>query len=472
MAADNSLRRSAMRGGVYLIGRQALGVCLKLIGVMLITRVLGPTEYGFYVTAFNVYQYALLLGQAGVGVYLLRYPGQVPDIAIRTSYSLLMFTAAILFIAMEGTRGLVAGWSGVTGYYSVMTVVAVALPFQLLSIPATIGLERDLNYRNVAVIEIGGDVAYYAIAAPLALMGYGAFALGVALLVQKVMFCALALYMSRTMPRFGLDRATVREMVRYAATFSFANWVWQLRMLVNPLIAGPVVGAQGVGLIGMTVGILEMLSIAKTIAWRLSVSILGRIQDNLDKLRQAVTEGMALQTLVVGALLLGFSWTGSYIVPVVFGERWAPVMTYFPYIALSYVTIATFNVHSAVMSVIDRNRDLAIYHLIHVAVFAGTTWFAVRQVGPIGYGYAELAAIPTYLVMHIVLARAVGSPNYSVAVLWWVACAIGLFWRELGLWAIAVPLVALAMPISVTTIKSYIALVRKPKAAPEPEFAA
>ena len=42
LAPQPGLRRTAMRGGIYLIGRQVVSVLLKFIGVMLITRVLGP----------------------------------------------------------------------------------------------------------------------------------------------------------------------------------------------------------------------------------------------------------------------------------------------------------------------------------------------------------------------------------------------------------------------------------------------
>lgn len=452
-----------MRGGAYLIGRQGLAVVLKLIGVMLITRVLGPTQYGGFVAATNIFQYALLLGQAGVGVYLLRHPGDVPERSFRTSYTLLLGMSVVLTAGLEVSRGALTAWTGVSGYSTVMTVMALAMPFQLLAIPATMTLERGLNYRAVAMVEIGGDVVYYGLAAPLVLSGAGAVSLGVAYFVQKILFCFLAHYLSRSVPRFGFDRETARDVVRYAATFSLANWIWQLRMLVNPLVVGPMLGARAVGLIGMTIGLLEMLSIAKTVAWRLSVSVLGRVQHDVEKLRRAVTEGMELQTLAVGAMLLGFGWFGGVVVPVVFGARWAPVMDFYPYIAVGYLTVATFNVHSAVMSVIDRNRDLAITFVVHIILFTGTIWFAVRHVGATGYGFGEIAALPSYFVMHLLLARAIGSPRYRVAALWWGATVIGLFWRPLGLWAVAAPFVALALPVSVRKLRGYVAMVRKPR---------
>lgn len=465
---DAGLRTSAVRGGIYLVSRQAIAAGLKLIGVLLITRVLGPTRYGAFVAAYNIYQYALLLGQAGVGIYLLRYHGDLPEAARRTAYTLLLGTGLLLALALEALRGPLSGWVGITGFSDVLTVMAFALPFQLLLIPATTLLERKLDYRAVATVEIGSDVAYYALAAVLVLSGEGPVALGISLLVQQALFFVLAHHLSRTWPRFGFDKGTVREIAAYAATYSFANWIWQLRMLVNPLVAAPALGARDVGLIGMTVGILEMLSVIKTVVWRLSVSVLGRLQHDAEKLRRAVTEGMEMQTLGVGAILLGFGWFGWLIIPIVFGTRWLPVMDYYPYVALAYLTVAAFNVHSAVMAVVDRNRDLGLCFIVHVALFGGTAWYAVRHFGPVGYGYGELAGIPAFLLVHLVLARAVGSPKYGVAALWWCGAAVGLFWQQLGLWAVAVPFVALLMPASLGRIAGYAAMIRRPRASPPP----
>ena len=46
-----------------------------VVGVMITTRILGPAQYGTYVTAYSIHQYAVLLGQAGIGAYLIRRVG-------------------------------------------------------------------------------------------------------------------------------------------------------------------------------------------------------------------------------------------------------------------------------------------------------------------------------------------------------------------------------------------------------------
>ncbi len=358
------LRQAALRGGAYLAGRQVVSILLKSVGVILITRVLGPAKYGAYVSAFNIYQYAATISFAGVGVYLLRHEGEVPELSFGTAYSILMMTGLPLLAAIEIGAGMLGHWTGVTGFEPVMRVIVLGLPLQLLSMPASTRLERMLDYRSVAFIEIIGQVAFYMTAVPLVILDFGPVSLAAAWVLQQAITCVAAHAASKTLPRFAFDRATARCIFHYAAEFSVANWIWQARMLVNPLIVGPALGAQAVGLVGMTIGLLEMLSIIKTIAWRLSVAILTKFKSDCAKLRTAVTEGMELQVLAVGTILLAFGWSGQFIVPRLFGARWLGVMDLYPYVALSYLTQAAFNIHSATLSVVNRNRGLAVYHLI------------------------------------------------------------------------------------------------------------
>jgi O-antigen/teichoic acid export membrane protein len=456
-------RQAALKGGAYLFGRQIISVGLKFIGVILITRVLGPAGYGAYLSAYSVYTYVTMLGQVGVGVYLLRHHGDVPETAYGTAYTVLLGTALPIAGAVELGTGVLSSWINVSGFDPVMRVIICALPFQLISVPAIARIERRLDYRKVAMLEILGQVFYYIFAVPLVELGFGPVSLGVAWLVQQVVSCVAAHAASNTFPRFRFNLNAAKDMARYTVGLSFASWIWQLRTLVNPMIVGPALGAQAVGIVGMTIGLLEMLSVIKTIIWRLSIAVLGQVQTDLQKLRKAVTEGMELQTLAVGSILLGFAWIGHIIVPLLFGQRWLGVMDVYPYIALSYLTIATFNMHSALLSLVNRNVDMVIFGACHMVLFAGTAALAVPAFGMVGYGYGEIATLPAYFLMHLFVSRAVGAPDYRLTGLWWSAAAVGLFWRQIGYWAIAVPFIALALPASVTRLRYFLRQMRTPQ---------
>lgn len=450
-----SLRRATIEGGVALLTRQLISIGLKFIGVLLIARVLGPSAYGAYVAAFAIYGYATLIGQFGISVYLIRHAEPLPERLYANAYGLLAAICLLLVLAIAAALPILTAWVNIPGFAPIMLLLALALPAQLLAIPAMARLERALDFKTAAGIEVAAQLGFYAVAIPAIALGVGPIALAFAWLTQQILLCLAAHLVTRTRPTFALDRQTLRDIFGYAAAFSFANWIWQLRLLVNPLLVAPTFGAQAVGILGLTIGLLEMLSVIKSIAWRLSIAVLGRVQQDHARLRRAITEGMELQALAIAAILLGFGWVGDWLVPTVFGPHWDGVMAIYPFLALAYFTNALFNLHASTLTLLRRNTDLAWFHTLHIVLFAGAASLLIPLLGLPGYGWAELIALASYPLLHALLTRAIGSPNYACAALWWLGVTAGLFWRDLGWWAIAAPFVALAIPPSPMRLRHY-----------------
>ncbi len=439
-----------------LMGRQVISMGLSLIGLLVITRMIGPAAYGPYVAALGICQYAQNLGQAGIGVYLVRSGGDLSERTYDVATTLLVLSATGLVLVLEASLGLIARWVTMPGLTPLLAVLLLSVLAQTMTLPAAAKLERALDFRRVAMIETVGQLLYYAIALPLVLLlGFGVWSLVIAWTLQQLYICIAFHIAAHHRPRLGWDRAMVRSMLGYTFGYAAADWLWQLRNLVNPLIVGHFLPAEAVGQVGLAIRMMELLSFTKNIAYRLSVAVLAKVRDQPAKLVEAATDGMRLQTLALGPVLIGFSWFGGLILAEAFGPRWEPVMLIYPYLALGYLTNAQFNIHASILYVLHRNWDVSLFHVVHVALFAGVAWVCVAQYGIVGYGYAEMAALLSYPMLHWSVNRLVGSPTYGISALWWLSLAIGLFWHELGLWAIAVPIIGLLCPPSLRQLKIF-----------------
>ena len=255
-------------------------------------------------------------------------------------------------------------------------------------------------------------------------------------------------FAGRYIPRLRFDRAIARDMLRFTFGFSLVTWTWWLRALINPLIVGHFAGTAAVAQIGMTVKLVEALTFVKVIAWRLSVATLSRLQDDTSKLRAAINQGMQLQILALGPVLLGFCWLGDFVVPRALGPRWTPVLEVFPFIAASYLTNAPFAMHSSMLAVFRRNYEATLFNVVHVGLFAAASAVCVPRLGLVGYGWGEMAALASYLVLHVFTVRQVGAIDYRIAGLWWAGTVVGLFWHQVGIWALQCRLLV-AVPASI-----------------------
>jgi O-antigen/teichoic acid export membrane protein len=61
-----SLRTQVLRGGTYLVLHQGLEVIIRLAGVLLLTRIIAPEQYGIYAATTAIFLYLQLIKQLGI----------------------------------------------------------------------------------------------------------------------------------------------------------------------------------------------------------------------------------------------------------------------------------------------------------------------------------------------------------------------------------------------------------------------
>lgn len=439
-----SLKTQVLRGGTYLVLRQGLGVIISFVGVLLLTRIIGPEQYGLYAAATAIFLYLQILSQLGIEVYLVRREGEEQLNVYHQAFTLLLLQAIAGMLLAFLALPLLEKWVRLEGFRPVAQVLFMGLPVVLLNQVPMARLERNIDYKRIAMIELIGQLLCYLVAFPMAFKGAGVWALVAGWWVQQLQSLVLLYWNANYRPRFFWDLNLIKQMLSYSTGFSASIWVWQLRTLINPLLVGRYAGAEAVGYVALAIRLIEILSFVKIATWRISIATLARLQGNRERLIKAVSEGMGLQILALGPLLAVVSWIGPWLLPLVFGSRWLPVVEVYPFIALSYLSNSMFNMHSSTLYVLQRNWEVTAFHVVHMILFAGAAFLLLPRLGLLGYGWAEVVALVSYVVIHIYLLRNIGNPDYRLAGLWWGACGLALFSYQLGWWA-SLGLVAVAL---------------------------
>jgi PST family polysaccharide transporter len=422
----NDLRNRVVRGGAAIAVRQGAGICLTVVNVLLVTRIIGPTQYGIFAAAYGIASVIGIAGTWGLDVYLLRKATEPKPEEYSQAFTLFFLTSVFFTSLFVLFCHNIARFAGIPDMALPLAVMSLFIPFNLLYVPGVVRLDRELRFQRVGLIELVGQASGYAVAIPLALHHMGCWAPILGVLTGQV-FALVLVYASAPMRlRFHWDFTLVREMLAYGLGYSGAIWIWQLRLLVNPLIVGRFAGATGVGYVALAIRLVEVLSFVKLATWRVAMAALAKLDGNKERLRRSISEGMCLQALMVGLPLTLFACVAPFVLPHIFGTRWNPAFHLFPFLALSYLMNSVFNLHVSVLALIRRNLYIGYFHTAHVILFAGSAAILVSRLGYIGYGWAEIIAFASYFVLHHFLRLSVGSPDYSRALLWFMVCSVGI----------------------------------------------
>jgi PST family polysaccharide transporter len=238
-------------------------------------------------------------------------------------------------------------------------------------------------------------------------------------------------------------------MMGYGLGILASDRLWELRNLVNPLVVGRYAGTEAVGQVAFAIRLAELLSSMLLIpVGRLSIPVLARLQGDRAKLVQAVAEGTTLQLMVLGPLLAGFSLVGPWIIPLLLGSQWLSALEVYPFIALSYLSGATFMLQSSALYVLRKTWEVAIFHLVHLVLFAGSALLLIPNLGLTGYGWAEVAALLSYILLPVWFHLYVGRLRYAQVGVWYAAWALPLFSWQLGPWIWVSVIVPLIWPVT------------------------
>lgn len=412
-----TLRETALRGGAYLTAREILGLVLRLGGVLLVTRLIGPANFGLYAGSLATVTVLAAAAQLGSEVFLIRREHEPEQHVYDQVFTVLLLSTAAAVALGLASSGVVALLVDDHEFLEPFQVLLLAVPLGVLWAPAQAKLERAFRFRAMAMLQLGSDVMLYAVAVPLALGGAGVWGPIAGTFASYGWLLVLSYVLAHYRPTVDFSRDRLLELGRYGLAFTPAGLLARVEQLVNPLVVGPFLGATSVGHVALAIRLVDTVSFVLRATYRVSLVALGRVQSDAARLRRGFEEMMTLQVLALGPILVGLAATAPWLVPLLFGEEWRPTLKVLPFVAAAALLVGVFNVHFALLYVKGRNLVASAISLVRVVLLLVAALALVPPFGLVGYGVAVCLTIPAWVIAH----REVGKLltfHYGMALKW------------------------------------------------------
>jgi PST family polysaccharide transporter len=387
-------------GGSYLAARYGLGVLVSLGNMLVLTWWIGPHAYGLFVTTIGLVAFLSCLARAGVDTYLVRHEPAPTTRSYDIAGTIVLVISMCLAIAGAALVPLLVRWYGSREFVAPYLVLLINIPVTGLTGIPTAKLERDLQFRAVAGFEVTGQCVGLVVSAILAWFGGGVWA---AVAGQTVWqgFIAMAAYRrAGLVPRLRFEAREARAMLAYGIGLTASLRAWQLRTLVNPLLVGRFVGAEGVAFVALAIRTAEALGAVRLAAGRLAIAALARLRDRHEEFHSTLERALYLQVIVLGPLLVTFVLFGPFLMRHVIGQRWMPSLAVYPFVAAGVLVNSVYNLQASALFVMGRQWLVMRSYGAHVALLGIGTLILVPRAGIVGYGWAELLACGGYLLIH------------------------------------------------------------------------
>ena len=359
MMADPTRQDIAHRGGravAQVLGRTAFVRVVTLVGTVVLARLLSPAEFGAFAIVGAIVGAVSLVGDLGLGASLIQQPEE-PDPAERSTARTLQVVVALIAVAVLWVAAPVLvsvfGDLGPDGVAYLRVLSLILLPGALRIVPGVM-LERDLQYRILALAEVGAHLVFYGVAIALAVTGASTWSFVVASVAQVVVGALIVnLAWARrhraghepASPRPGraagwlaFDRRVVRRRGGFAMGFQAANVLAWLRDAVVPLAGGILGGAVVVGHLQFAWRTSQLVSSVEDVVARVAFPAFSRLQHDRAGLALAVAGATTASAYLIVPAQLWVAAVAPTLVPWLFGPQWDPAIVPLQLACLAAVT--------------------------------------------------------------------------------------------------------------------------------------
>ena len=333
------IRRRAVSGTAVDVLRGFGARCVGLVGTLVLARLLTPHDFGLVAFGATIVTFASFLADGGIGAGLIRRveSPERADLKALFAFQLGLSTA---LAAVIGIALLPFGEFG-----QLTAVMAIALPLTAFRVAGLILLERQLNYKPIALIDIAEALGYFGCAIVLVSYGWGVWGLATASVVRALTGSAVLLAMvpsARMIPVFSFAR--VRPLFAFGFRYQAVGVVNLLRdQGMNAAIA-IFAGVSALGLWTVAVRVLEVYLVFLNALRRVSFPGMSRLVAAREDLGPTIERVVAVVSVVSGLILAPLVAASPAWVPALLGDQWEGAVAVIPPACLQLMVIGPMSV--------------------------------------------------------------------------------------------------------------------------------
>lgn len=290
---------------------------------IVLARLVTPEDFGVMTAAMMVIAFSQIFWDAGMGKALVQRQQDVllaANAAFITNICLATVIGLFLFLS--------AGPISLTIFHDervgpVLEVMTLHVVFGAFCSVQTALLQKEMEFKKLFWIRLV-TIACPAIASiPLALAGFGYWALVTGAVVGQFFQAVLLWHLSRWRPTRVLDSRVTKGMVKFGAWVCLNGLLFWSYAWVDSLIVGYFLGSHSLGIYRMG-SQLPALAFALFLAPVIPVlySHLSKMSHSNDKLKEIAENIIGVLTITAIPIAVGMFIFSSSIVDTILGSQW------------------------------------------------------------------------------------------------------------------------------------------------------
>lgn len=405
--------RSALKWSLLT---EVLARVISPVTQLILARLLAPEAFGVLATVVMVTSFAEMLADAGFQKYLVQKQFRdkhALDENANVAFWSSMAVAILLLGAIAVFRDPLAALVGNPGLGLPLVIAAISGPLAVCVSTQLALFRRAFRFKQILPIRLGAALVMLVTAVPLAILGWGYWALIVGTLASALVNAIALTVVSPWKPRLFYS------FPLFAKMFSFSSWsllealsIW-MASWAGTFIVGSILGPHELGLYKQPMTIVTaMFAIVTSATTPVLFSALSRLQYEREDFQNFFLKFQFHVALVVLPLGVGAFFFRDALIALLFGPQWAEAALMFGAWSLSTAFMIVFSHYcSEIYRSLGKPRVSLLSQVIYMAVMIPAVYFAARD-GFVTLVIVNAAVRFVAIVINQILTRAVAGIGF------------------------------------------------------------
>jgi PST family polysaccharide transporter len=402
-----NIGEQAKLGIVYNSMSRLSGTFMQFFGSIALARLLEVKDFGLVQMSAMVVEFATKM-VSSVSMGLVQRREEVREEHINTLFLMDFLFKITLFGIIMACLPLLVNYFREPRLSTVLPGVAMYMVLDCFETAGTTMLDRQMNFRKSAQIEIVGRFTEIFSSVALALFGFGVWSLILSKILGISIVGFLAARAIHWWPSLKFNIAAAKELFRFGGWVFLRNFFRYLADNADRFVISRYLGAQQLGYYSKAFDLMRLPQRRITRALNsVMFAAFSRVQDQPEKVRAGFQKAVLAVSLASYPILVGVMVVAPEFVDLVFGEKWRPMMLPLQIMCVSGVLRSIDPFLNSVVTATGFVRNSTIRRLIEFILLAIAVYIGVEY-GIVGVSVAVVVISIIVMFLMVNLLKSMG----------------------------------------------------------------
>jgi PST family polysaccharide transporter/lipopolysaccharide exporter len=327
LVPEGGTTERAVKSSFWLFGQNAFGRILQLATLVVLARLISPSELGLIGIA--------LLARAGLSEFtstgtkevLVQNKAADIDDYLSTTFIIESVRGFIVGVLLFSAAPFVGRFFGEPAATPIVQAIALSPVLMGLKNPAIVYFQKDLEYHKQFLYQLSSSVVQFVVAVGYVLVIPSVWAYIVGYLAGDLTRVAMSYLLHHYRPSLQFDRAVLTEIVGYGKWITGSSILYFLYTQGDDVFVGWLLGPATLAFYQYAYRFsnapaTELSQVISDVMF----AVYSRLQDDLERVRNAFFSSLRVMFFLVFPMAIGIAVVASSFVRTFLGSQWTPMI--------------------------------------------------------------------------------------------------------------------------------------------------